>query len=251
MSVSNTTSSKGLSLALKSCCDYIRLLLRTKPPIQSSNGFTIPELTVSIVILGIIITGLFTSTAIYFDLMTKNNARIDMTNDSQNLLRTTMETLRYGDGIKQSNTISDPNAPSGGWNTGNSNFVIVLAVPAIDSSSNFIIDSSTGNPYMNELVYYKNGSSLMRRTLANPSATGITLKTSCPANLATASCPADRDLADYFSNMVFTLYDQSGTTITDPTTARSIKIDLTMSRTILGTNITVSNSIRSTLRNTF
>ena len=225
--------------------------LNTKAKNYGTAGFTIPELTASMVIIGIIVTGIFASTAMYFNLITKNNARIDMTNDSQNLLRATVEALRYGDGIRQSNTITDANSPPGGWNTSNSSFVIVLAVPAIDSSRNFIIDSSTGSPYMNELVYYKSGNSLMRRTLANPSASGNNLKTSCPPASANAACPADRDLADYFSSMVFTLYDQNGVVVTDPGWARSIKIDLTMSRTILGTNIAITNSIRSTLRNTF
>ena len=174
-----------------------------------------------------------------------------MTASSQNLLRTTVESLRFGDGVRQSNTISDPNAPSGGWSTSDTNFVIIIASPALDSSHNYIIDPGTGSPYMNELVYYKSGSSLLERTLANPGATGDTLKTSCPASLATSSCPADKDLADFVTSMTFTLYDQDAALTTDTTQARSIKIDLTMSRQLFGTPISLSNSIRVTLRNRF
>jgi len=217
----------------------------------ASNGFTMPELAISITVIGILLTALFAAVTNYFVIITKNNASIDMTVSSQNLLRATEEAIRFGDGVRQSNTISDPNAPAGGWNTNNSNFVIVIAVPAEDSSRNYIIDSSTGSPYMNELVYYKNGNSLMKRTLANPAATSNTTKTSCPANLATAGCPADVDLANNFSSMSFILYDQNSNVTSDPTVARSVKIDLNMSQTIFGEQISLASSIRSTLRNNF
>src|SRR5437868_15015255 len=131
------------------------------------------------VVLGILVTALFGAITNYFVLITKNNARIDMTVSSQNLLRATVDALRFGDGVRQSNTITDPHAPAGGWNTSNSSFVIVIAVPAETSARNYIINPSTGSPYMNELVYYKSGNSLMRRSLANPSASGDRLKTSC------------------------------------------------------------------------
>jgi len=218
---------------------------------KEQRGFTIPELTVSMMVLGILVTAIFAAITNYFVIITKNDASIDMTVSSQNLLRATVEALRYGDGVRQSNTISDPNAPAGGWNTSNSSFVIVIAVPAVDSFNNFIIDSSTGSPYMNEWVYYKSGNSLMRRTLANPGAAGNTLQTSCPASIATPACPADRDLADNFSSMAFTLYDQNGAATTDTTLARSVAINLTMSQTIFGEQLSLANSIRSTLRNDF
>jgi hypothetical protein len=91
----------------------------------------------------------------------------------------------------------------------------------------------------------------MKRTLANPSASGDSLKTSCPANLATPSCPADVDLADYFQTMSFSLYDQDGGSTTDPTLARSIGISLNMQRNVFGSLITLNNAIRVTLRNQF
>jgi len=218
---------------------------------KKQAGFTIPELTVSMVVTGILAVGVFTAIGIYFKTINQNNAYIDLVVNSQNLLRSTVEALRFGGGVEQSNTISDPHAPAGGWNTSNTNFVIIIDSPAEDTSHNYIIDPTTGGPYMNELVYYKNGSSLMRRSLANPNATGDSLQTSCPANFASAGCPADKDLADYVNSMVFTLYDQDAAQTTNPAQAQSVKIDLTMSRTIFGTVLTQANSIRVTLRNNF
>jgi prepilin-type N-terminal cleavage/methylation domain-containing protein len=214
-------------------------------------GFTLIELLTVITITSILSLALLGASFNYFVLITRNNASIDMNASSQNLLRTTVENLRYGDGVRQTNTITDPNAPSGGWNTSNTIFVIIIATPALDSSHNYIIDSSTSSPYMNELVYYKSGGSLMQRTLANSNAAGNTLKTSCPANLASPACPADKDLADFVTAMTFTLYDQDAALTTNPSLARSIKIDLTMNRQVLGKPISLNNSIRVTLRNRF
>lgn len=218
---------------------------------SGAGGFTIVEMTVSIVILGVLIAAFSSVITNYYKLITKTNAQIDMTVSSQNLLRATVEALRYGEGVRQSNQITDLNSPSGGWTTSNSNFVIIITVPAYDSSRDYIIDLDTGDPYMNELVYYKLGSTLMKRTLAHPSATGNTLTTSCPPAQATSSCLADKTLAEYVDDMNFTLYDQDGSTTADTSQARSVKIDLDMSRTVFNDDLTLDNSIRVTLRNRF
>lgn len=174
-----------------------------------------------------------------------------MTTSSQNLLRSTVDNLRVSNGVRQTNAITDANAPVGGWNTSNTNFVIVISTPAINSANNYVIDPSTGSPYMNELVYYKSGNSLYKRNLANPSAAGNRLRTSCPAALASPSCPADVNLADYFQSMSFSLYDQDGTLTGDPALARSIGINLNMQRNVFGSILSLDNNIRVSLRNRF
>lgn len=214
-------------------------------------GFTLVELTVSIAVMGIIGVVFLGLVANYFVVITRNNELAEMTVNSQNLLRTTVENIRFGDGVRQTNQISDPNAPSGGWNTSNTTFVIVIAVPAVDKNHNYIIDPDTGSPYMNELVYYKSGTDLMERKLANPGAAGNTMLTTCPANLATSSCPADTELAVYVSSMTFTMFDQDGVQTSDPTQARSIQINLTMQRNAPGEPLNLYTSTRVTLRNRF
>lgn len=214
-------------------------------------GFTLVELLVGITVIGILAVSILSATTNYFALITRTNTMVDMTNDSQNLLRSTVEELRYGAGVRQTNAIVDANAPAGGWNTSNAAFVIIIAVPAVDADNNYIVDTNTGKPYNNELVYYKEGIKLLKRTLAHPSATGNTLKTSCPPATATASCPPDKELIRYVKDMVFTLYDQDNTVTTDPLLARSVQIDLTMERDTFGEPLSLTNSIRTTLRNRF
>lgn len=214
-------------------------------------GFTLVELTISVSILAIIGVVFLGLSANYFVTITRNNELAEMTINSQNLLRTTVENIRFGDGIRQTNQITDPNAPSGGWNTSESSFVIVIAVPALDKHHNYITDPNTGSPYMNELVYYKNGTTLMERHLANSSASGNSMVTSCPVNLASSSCPADTQLATYVSAMTFVMYDQNAVATTDPTLARSIQINLTMQRNAPGNPLNLYTSTRVTLRNRF
>ena len=218
---------------------------------NNQKGFTIAELAIGVFVASILFVAFLTAITEYLILITRNNDSIEMVNSSQNLLRYTVDTLRVSNGVRQTNTIADPNAPVGGWNTNNTNFVIVISTPATDKNHNFIVDSSSGFPYLNEIVYYKSGNSLFRRDLANPSAVGNTQVTTCPPSKATPSCPADPDMADYFQSMSFTLYDQNGAVTTDTTQARSIAINLTMQRGVFGKSISLNNSIRVALRNKF
>ncbi len=214
-------------------------------------GYTLAEVVVVITVMAIIsvvFLGMITS---YFVVINRTNLLTNMTVDSQNLLRTTVENIRFGDGVRQTNQISDSHAPGGGWNTSNVAFVIIIAVPALDTSHTYIIDPNTGSPYMNELVYYKSGTTLMQRKLANPNATGNRMFTTCPANLATTTCTADLKLADYVNTMIFTLYDQDGVQTNTVSLARSVKINLNMKRSSPGTPINLDTNIRVTLRNRF
>ncbi|OGL34707.1 hypothetical protein A3F65_03360 [Candidatus Saccharibacteria bacterium RIFCSPHIGHO2_12_FULL_47_16b] len=224
---------------------------RKKLASQKQAGYTVPELTIATTVTAILFIAFLAAMTNYFFTITRNNAAIDMTVNSQNLLRNTVEALRLGDGVRQSNSINDPNAPPGGWNTSNDDFVIVIAEPAKDANREYIIDPLTGTPYINEVVYYKSGSLLLKRTLANPNAAGNTAVTSCPSEIATPECPADSILAEYVDSMVFSFYDQDGISTSDPLLARSIKIDLSMKRTTFASPLTLDNSIRVTLRNRF
>lgn len=91
----------------------------------------------------------------------------------------------------------------------------------------------------------------MERILANPNATGDTLHTTCPPALATPSCLADTQLATYVSSMTFSFYDQNAAATTTASLARSVEINLTMQRNAPISPLTLSNSIRVTLRNRF
>ena len=110
--------------------------------------------------------------------------------------------------------------------------VIYFESPAIDTAKSIIMNGT--QPYTNEFVLYLNGSTkqLLLRSLANPSATNNKTKTSCPNGFITASCPADRLIADDISAVDTRYFSRSGnpidyTSITDPLTGAYIGPDFT------------------------
>lgn len=218
---------------------------------SDQQGFTLVEINMSIIILAIIMVSILSIFTNYFVLLTRNSVDLSMSVDAQNLLRSVTDEIRYGAGVRQTNSIADTYGPVGGWNTSNATFVIITAVPAVDTNEAYIIDPYTNKPYLNELVYYKSVRTMYKRTLANPAAVGNKVKTSCPAASTTPSCPADVSLAENVNTMVFALYDQDNNTTNDPLLARSILINLSMLADTFGAPLTLDTSIRTTLRNDF
>lgn len=216
----------------------------------NERGFTIAELNVSLVVAGLIILAVSAIFINYFVLISRNNLYVEMTADSQNLLRSMVEEFRYGAGIRQSNTLSDPNGPIGGWNTNNDSFVVIIASPVKDSSGDYIIDSMTGSAYKNEYVYYKSGGDLYRRVLADTNVLGNNTVTTCPPGQSTSTCPPDVKLVDGIDSVVFQLFDQDDYSTADPLLARSINIFVALERDLFGSPIRVDNNMRITLRNT-
>lgn len=102
--------------------------------------------------------------------------------------------------------------------------------PSTNSSRNFILNGT--QPYRDNFVLYLDAStkSLMLRSLANPSASGNRVVTSCPPAQATASCPADKRIATDISSVSLRYFSRSGnpldwTSITDPLTGNYIGPD--------------------------
>lgn len=221
--------------------------LNIKPPRQL--GFTIVETLVAITIAGILVGTLLTVTFFWYGNTIQNSTQARLAVESQNILRSIVEELRVSSGIRASNTITDPNAPGGNWTTSNASLVLIISSPVLDASNNFVISPVTGDPYQNEIVYYAVDGTLYKRYLANPSAPGNTFTTSCPQNLATNTCPADVILSRYFKDMTFTFYDQDDAVTNTHTAARSIYMTILMEQDAFGKNVTFTNNIRMTMRN--
>lgn len=217
--------------------------------IKRQAGVTLIEILIAVTIMGILLAPAVTVTVYFYGNTLKSNLQSRLAVESQNILRSMVEELRVGSGVRSSNTITDANAPVGGWTTSNASLVLIIATPALDTSNNFIVDSSTGDPYQNEIIYFAQNGILYKRLLANSSATGNRFKTSCPVSLATASCPADVELSDHFKDMNFVFYDQDDVVTTTLTSARSIKLQIQMEQKTYGYTISFENNIRITLRN--
>lgn len=214
------------------------------------GGTTLIELVIATSVIGLLIVPAIIVMFTFYGGAVVNNTQARLAVESQNILRSIVEELRVSSGIRSTNTISDPNAPVGGWTTSNASLVLIIATPVTDSDNDYVIDVSTGEPYQNELVYFATNGTLYKRYLANVSAVGNRFKTSCPAASATATCPPDVALSANFQDMNFVFYDQDDALTTTLSDARSIRMTIQMERRAFGRTVNFENNIRITLRNT-
>lgn len=216
---------------------------------NTSRGFTIVELVIAVVVAGILVTTLLTVTFSFYGNSIRSSTQARLAVESQNILRSIVEELRISSGVRASNTNSDPNAPVGGWTTSNASLVLIISTPVLDSSNNYVINSTTGELYQNEIVYYANNKTLYKRYLADASAPGNQMKRSCPPAIATGTCPADVVLSNHFKDMNFVFYDQDNVTTTNLPLARSVQMIIDMEQNAFGSILTFNNKIRVTMRN--
>lgn len=213
------------------------------------RGITLIELIIVTAVAGMLIVSTLTIMLFFYGDVIRSNLRARLAVESQNILRQVVEDLRISSSIRTSNTIADANSPGGGWNTSVANLILIISTPALDANNNFIIDSNTGYPYQNEIVYHASGDKLYKRFLANTSAAGNRVKTSCPPALATSSCPADALMSNNFKAMNFVFYDQDDVLTAILENARSIRLTIEVNRRSYAKDIKFSNTMRITLRN--
>ena len=218
--------------------------------VSESSGFTLVELVV-VMAMTLMFTGLVLS--FFLDLW---SSTATLQNDSETFVsrENAGDALRDGfntaSGLVNQNGIADThtNNPDPG-NATNNYWLILHAIPSatnmpssgttpvlyyespsVNSSKNFIMNGTQA--YKDNFVLYLNAStkSLMLRSLANPSAVGDRVVTSCPPSQATATCPADKTIASDVSSVSKRYFSRSGnlldwTSITDPLTGAYIGPD--------------------------
>lgn len=216
---------------------------------KSQAGFTIAELIIAITAGTVVALSVLSVTLFFLADMMATNAETQLTLEAQNINRLIVEDLRTSTRILSSNSITDANAPSGGWTTSQPNHILIVSNPSTNSANEFIFNTDSGEPYQDELIYYTVDSNLYKRTLANPAATNNSKQTSCPEAVATASCPADRLLSTNFSQMDFSFFDQDNNPTTTISAARSIDMTINLQQSVFGRMPTAKNEIRITLRN--
>jgi type II secretory pathway pseudopilin PulG len=214
-------------------------------------GVTIVELLVVIGISSVLLISFMTVSVYMYGDTVRTSLYAQLATESQTVLRSVVEELRQSSSIRTSNANPDANAPGGAWTTSNSNLILIISIPAVDSSNNYIIDSNTGYPYQNEVVYFASGTKLYKRFLANSSATGNARQTTCPQAASSSSCPPDILMSSDFKTLSFVFYDQDDVVTTTIPNARSIKLFIQMQRKTFGKTLTFDNNIRITIRNTY
>ncbi len=191
------------------------------------KGFTLVEVMIVMIVSSILFGLVFAFFWEYWQYAEKSQSDLDAFTsrlDASDYIRDVVGTTS---GLIIQNSIADPNAavPE---SPGGSYWQVIHPIPSNipvsstedkpilyfkrfsqDSSKDFILNGT--NPYENESVIYLNRQGELRvRDLANPAAVGNTLVTTCPPNLASSSCPADKLLIDGIESVDVRYFSRSG-----------------------------------------
>ena len=216
---------------------------------SNTKGYTIIELLVGISI-GVVISSVMVVVMIVFYGNTiRSQVQAEMAVDSYFALRTIVEDVRLSSNVLSTNTLIDDNEPVGGWLTDETLGTIIVSKPATRTNESVIYNDATGDPYYNEIIYYLEDGLLNRRTLKDDAAADNAATTTCPEEVASSLCPADRQLAEYATSFSFVLLDTNNAVTNDPSLARSVRLTLSMEKPVFGRPVTASNTIVTELRN--
>lgn len=198
------------------------------------SGYTIPELLIVMSVTGVMLAIIVGFTISYSRFAASLQVVSDAFVTRLNISDYFREKLGASTGLISQNSIADTH-------TGNPDtsisplyfWKLIHAVPgniAMNSSGTItpvlyfrhFSQNNTGafiyngtQPYEDEYIIYLDNSdkTLNVRTIANPSATGNKAKTTCPASLATVSCPADAKLVSSVASVDVRYFSRSGTLI--------------------------------------
>lgn len=207
----------------------MRLLLRP----SDEEGYTLVELLITLIMTSTFVTLLMYFTFQYWRYAFSMAADQDTMIQRLNAGDFIRETLGTSSGTIIQNSIPDTNvlAPDPVDGTGNY-WLPIHAIPGAKTASNGMITPlvyfrrpsvNTTNaiimngtqPYNDEYVIYIDGTAkkVYVRSLSNSFAADNKLKTSCPPAIATASCPADRELIADVSSVTMRYFSRTGNLI--------------------------------------
>ncbi len=209
--------------------------------IRQASGFTLPELIVSMVIMGILSVVMVTSVVGWLGQYATGSTRQTMSADLQASLTRMSDDIRQSHGLLQTNATTDPNAPAGNW-TSSSNQLILAKTPRNASGAGLYTDAVayTGTP--DSIVYYLRGNTLYRRTVPANYTGNVTLPILTCTPVTGGGCPSDIKIVSDISSVNYTYLDEDGNTTTDPLETRAVTVSLQLARQQAGQTITVSNS---------
>lgn len=249
------------------------------------RGFTITELLIVIVATGVLSGLLFTFTFNFWKASYSQQSSLDTLSTRLNAGDILRSLVSSSTGMIVQTSIPEDNvlAPDADepkyWeeihaipdtisaNDGEITPLVYFKRMSFDGNREIIFNGTA--PYEDEYILYINGSErvLYLRSIANPDASGNTLKTSCPPDSATDTCPADRVIAENIASVDMRYFSRTGnpvdyTSVTDPETGEYIgptfpfvevaefKLNITNKPPFQKTETTqVSTTIRVALRN--
>lgn len=215
------------------------------------SGFTIVEVLVAVIVTSLLVMVIMNFMADSLVNYAINIARRDLLVEAQEGLDKIADETRLSANADQNNRWQDthaPNAPGNLLSWSSDNDTLILATAAQNANKDIIFsDPAQYITEKNNNIYFVNNGTLYRRIIASPVA-GNAAKTTCPRSAATGTCPADEALISNISRFVIRYIDGNGAAVS-PTNARSIELEIDLSRQYYGRNITADYKTRMVFRN--
>ena len=215
----------------------------------TEGGFTLVELligiTVSVILSGVILGFM----AGEIDQSTVATAKAALLSQAEVGLGRVNIDIRLSSNADDQNRWPDSYAPvSGNAYSWTSNGTTLILATAAQGSTNNILwqDASEYIPYKNNLIYFVKNGNLYKRTLA-AQVSGNATKTSCPAQYASSSCPADEIVLSNVASFAVSYLDGNGNSVT-PSSARSIILNISLSEKSFGQTLNASYTTQMVFR---
>lgn len=213
-----------------------------------SPGFTLVELLVTCVLVGIVSVLLASFTANWLQDNAKTRAKIDLLADAQSALDKTANDIRLSGAADQNNRWADLNAPNNQFGWESNAQTLVLANVAQDTNRDVIYsDASQYISLKNNVIYFTSNHNLYRRVLAAPDPDN-SAKTTCPKAEVSSTCPEDNLVATNVESFQVRYYDLDENQVS-PTNARSIGLSIKLTTHKYGQEISQSYDTRMVFRN--
>lgn len=215
----------------------------------NSAGFTVVELSITLVVMGIIMTVVFGFITGSLQQYARDTNRANLLNSAQAGFEVITNDIRLSASADTVNRWPDNNGPSGnqfGWTSDND--TLVLATATEDSAGNIIFaDIANYISEKNNIIYFLSDGKLYRRALAAPEADNST-KTTCPEVSATASCPADKVILSDIVDFSVKYIDEQNVEVA-PSDARAIELYAKLEKKSYSQPVTVDYKTRMVFRN--
>lgn len=213
---------------------------------SKQGGFTLPEIIIVTAVVGIIALVISQFYANRLTDYAREFTQTQLQASTKQALETVERDIKSTQYVEANNNLTDSYNTSG-WTSGTS--VLVLQVPALDSSGNPIyIDGLHTQIWSNEVIYFVSDSVLYRRLLKNPNAPGNTGVSTCPTGTG-GGCPNDGKVIEDVASMSLVYYDDTNQVTTLPNLVHTVKATLQRSKSSFGRLFTSTLTTSTTLRN--
>ncbi len=217
---------------------------------RSQRGFTLVETMITLVMTGVMATSIIVFMVSGLRTYGKATSKAYLISQAQSGVERISGDILIAANADDNNRIEDnysPGAPVNLLSWQSDADTLILATAAEDTSRNILFaDASQYITQKNNIIYYLDGKVLRKRVLA-ADVVGNRAITTCPASVATSSCPSDRVVLENVSSFVVTYRNHLNQNVV-PEDARSVEVAITLDDKKYATT-TVNYKTRTVFRN--